>query len=77
MSGVKTLGIKPDATIKRRENAMNTPFVMLVDDEVPFVETMTKRLAKRDLNVISAFSGQEALEILDYQRNVDVVILDV
>jgi DNA-binding NtrC family response regulator len=50
---------------------------MLVDDEAPFVETMTKRLGKRDLNVISAFSGQEALEILDYQRNVDVVILDV
>jgi len=50
---------------------------MLVDDEAPFVETMAKRLGKRDLNVISAFSGQEALEILDNQRNVDVVILDV
>ena len=56
---------------------MTPPLVMLVDDEAPFVETMTKRLGKRDLNVISAFSGQEALEILDYQRNVDVVILDV
>jgi DNA-binding NtrC family response regulator len=38
---------------------------------------MTKRLAKRDLNVIAAFSGQEALEILDKHRDVDVVILDV
>ena len=56
---------------------MATDLVMLVDDEVPFVETMTKRLAKRELNVIAAFSGQEALEILDYQRDVDVVILDV
>ena len=56
---------------------MTTDLVMLVDDEVPFVETMTKRLAKRNLNVIAAFSGQEALEILDKQRNVDVVILDV
>ena len=56
---------------------MTTPVVMIVDDEAPFVETMTKRLAKRDLNVISAFSGQEALETLDYQRDVDVVILDV
>ena len=56
---------------------MTPPLVMLVDDETPFVETMTKRLEKRDLNVISAFSGQEALEILDYQQNVDVVILDV
>jgi len=56
---------------------MTPPLVMLVDDEAPFVETMAKRLGKRDLNVISAFSGQEALEILDNQRNVDVVILDV
>jgi DNA-binding NtrC family response regulator len=56
---------------------MATDLVMLVDDEVPFVETMTKRLAKRDLNVIAAFSGQEALEILDKHRDVDVVILDV
>ena len=56
---------------------MTPPLVMLVDDEAPFVETMTKRLGKRDLNVISAFSGQEAMEILDMHHNVDVVILDV
>ena len=56
---------------------MTTPLVMLVDDEAPFVETMTKRLKKRDLNVISAFSGQEALETLNKHQNVDVVILDV
>ena len=56
---------------------MATDLVMLVDDEIPFVGTMTKRLAKRDLNVIAAFSGQEALDILDKQPNVDVVILDV
>jgi len=56
---------------------MMPPSVMLVDDEVPFVETMTKRLARRDLNVIVAFSGQEALETLAEHQNVDVVILDV
>jgi DNA-binding NtrC family response regulator len=50
---------------------------MLVDDEVPFVETMTKRLEKRDLQIISAHDGQEALEKLDKNRNTDVVILDV
>ncbi|MDY7038666.1 MAG: response regulator [Thermodesulfobacteriota bacterium] len=56
---------------------MNASFVLLVDDEVPFVETMTKRLTKRNLRVIMAFSGQEALEKLDKNRNLDVVILDV
>jgi len=56
---------------------MTLPLVMLVDDEAPFVETMTKRLEKRDLRVITAFSGQEALKTLDKHQDVDVVILDV
>ncbi len=51
--------------------------VMLVDDEVPFVETMTKRLKKRDLDVYSAFSGMEALDALAEHSGVEVVILDV
>lgn len=56
---------------------MNAPLVMLVDDEVPFVETMLKRLGKRHLDVITAYSGQEALESLADYQNMDVVILDV
>ncbi len=56
---------------------MAAPFIMLVDDEVPFVETMTKRLSKRELAVITAFSGEEALEMVKKNRNLDVIILDV
>ena len=56
---------------------MRQSLIMLVDDEKPFVETMTKRLAKRELDVIPAFSGLEALEILEQNRNIDVLILDV
>ena len=51
--------------------------VLLVDDEVPFVETMTKRLIKRDLDILSAHSGSEALDILKENRSIEVVILDV
>ena len=51
--------------------------VMLVDDEVPFVDTMTKRLGKRNLDIVTAYSGQEALEKLATTGSVDVVILDV
>lgn len=51
--------------------------ILLVDDEAPFVETMGKRLAKRDLAVSSAFSGPEALEKLGSTKDIDVVILDV
>jgi len=55
---------------------MISPLVLLVDDEVPFVETMTKRLNKRELMVLPAYSGREALEKLE-KNGVDVVILDV
>ena len=56
---------------------MTNPIVMFVDDEVPFVETMKKRLEKRAITVITAFSGEEALETLESHQNTDVVILDV
>ena len=51
--------------------------VLLVDDEVPFVEAMTKRLTKRDLTIIPSYSGKEALEELKRNANIEVVILDV
>jgi DNA-binding NtrC family response regulator len=51
--------------------------ILLVDDEVPFVEAMTKRLARRDLEVEQAFSGQEALDKLTDGSNIEAVILDV
>ncbi len=51
--------------------------VLLVDDEAPFVETLAKRLAKRDLEISTAFSGEEALAVLGATSQVEVVILDV
>jgi DNA-binding NtrC family response regulator len=51
--------------------------VLLVDDEVSFIETMAKRLAKRNLSVASASSGEEGLAALAKDTQTDVVILDV
>ena len=56
---------------------MITTHVMLVDDEEPFVETMTKRLTKKGLNVVGVFSGHEALDKLASNKMIDVVVLDV
>ncbi len=56
---------------------MAIAYVLLVDDEAPFVETMTKRLTKRDLDVTTALSGPEALEQLAKKPTIEVVILDV
>jgi DNA-binding NtrC family response regulator len=53
------------------------PFnVLFVDDEVDFLETLLKRMKKRDLEVSGVKSGEEALEFLD-QNSADVVVLDV
>ncbi len=56
---------------------MNRTFVMLVDDELAFVDTMTRRLSKRGLEILQAYSGSEALESLAKNPKVDVVVLDV
>ncbi len=56
---------------------MSLANVLLVDDEIPFVETMSKRLKKRDLDIISAFDGPAALQRLKESTAIEVVILDV
>ena len=56
---------------------MSIANVLLVDDEVSFVETFSERLELRDFEISKAFSGEEALEVLDENKNVEVVILDV
>ena len=55
---------------------MATVRVLLVDDEVDFVSTLTKRMKKRRVKVSSVNCGEDALEYLD-QHPTDVVVLDV
>lgn len=50
--------------------------VMIVDDELDFLETIVKRLKARNIDVNGVESGYKALEILE-DRNPDVIILDV
>ena len=56
---------------------MNPTVVMLVDDETPFVETLTKRLSRRNILVNKAYSGMEAIDKLDAGDKIDAVILDM
>ena len=51
--------------------------ILLVDDEVPFVDTMIKRLTKREMDVLPAYDGKGALDKLKDDPRVEVVILDV
>lgn len=56
---------------------MSIARVLFVDDEVPFVEALSRRLDKRDLEIIPAYSGPEALKALAEKPGIEVVILDV
>ncbi len=51
--------------------------VLLVDDEGPFVDALSRRLGKRELTAVSALSGAEALEKLEKDSGIEVVVLDV
>jgi DNA-binding NtrC family response regulator len=50
--------------------------VLLVDDELEFLQTLVKRLTKRGLNIITAKSGEDALKIIGV-KEIDVAVLDV
>ncbi len=52
------------------------PKVLIVDDETGLRDTMYKRLKKRGLDVSTAGSGEEALDILTAD-SFDVIVLDI
>ena len=56
---------------------MSIAKVLMVDDEVEFVETFSERLNMRNLETLKANSGVEALQILENHRDIEIVILDV
>ena len=56
---------------------MGLASILLVDDEMPFVETMANRLKKRGFDILSAHTGLDALDQLSRHRSIDAVILDV
>ena len=50
--------------------------VLLVDDEIHFVEVLFKRLSKRNMDVTKTFSGTEGIQALR-QVDFDVAVLDL
>jgi DNA-binding NtrC family response regulator len=50
--------------------------IMLVDDEERFLSTTKKLLSKKGIDLLTALSGGEALEMLN-SHSIHVVILDV
>jgi len=50
--------------------------LLLVDDEKDFVNILSKRLKRRNIDVVKAYSGAEAIRVLRVQK-FDVALLDL
>ena len=51
--------------------------LLFVEDEVDLVEIITDTLKKLDVNFLSAKNGQEALEIIEQNIDIDIIITDI
>ncbi len=60
-----------------KESIQTDPIrLLIVDDEVGFVNILAKRLSRRNMEVASAYTGTEAIQILRKQ-DFDVAVLDL
>jgi DNA-binding NtrC family response regulator len=60
-----------------KESILTDPIrLLIVDDEVGFVNILAKRLSRRNMEVASAYTGTEAIQILRKQ-DFDVAVLDL
>ncbi|MFS1511043.1 ATP-binding protein [Chengkuizengella sp. SCS-71B] len=51
--------------------------ILIVDDEPTNIQVLLHLLSKQGFNVITAFSGKEALRKMEQYQNIDLAILDV
>jgi len=51
--------------------------VLVVDDNKDTVDILTRLLSRHGMNVLSAYSGHDCLEIVRSYATVDVILLDV
>jgi len=63
--------------MSEKENAeKNSVRVLLVDDEEGYVNVLSNRLSKRKIDVMKAYSGSEAIQVLR-KNDFDVAVVDL
>ncbi|WP_159799367.1 response regulator [Flavobacterium sp. MK4S-17] len=58
-------------------NILNNKTVLVVDDDVRNIYSLTKALEILKMNVLTAIDGKEALKVLEENPQVDIVLLDM
>jgi len=62
--------------VKKEKDQMDSIKLLLVDDEEGYVRVLSKRMAKRNIQVTAALSGSEAIQTLRRQ-DFDVAVVDL
>lgn len=64
-------------TLGGMDEVLKGKTVLIADDDVRNIFSLTKALEKHNMNVVSAIDGKEALKILDENPTVDIVLMDM
>jgi signal transduction histidine kinase/DNA-binding response OmpR family regulator/CHASE3 domain sensor protein len=73
----KKAGARKDRKHSGLGNVLQGKTVMVVDDDVRNIYSLTKALETLKMNVVTAIDGKEALKMLDQHPETDVVLLDM
>jgi len=63
--------------IRISSDVLDSKKVLVVDDDVRNLFALTAVFERSSLEVITAESGREALEILNKEKNIDIVLMDI
>ena len=63
--------------INKLNTILNNKTVLVVDDDVRNIYSLTKALESVKMSVITAIDGNEAMKALEQNKNIDVVLLDM
>ena len=63
--------------LNKLNNILNGKTVLVVDDDVRNIYSLTKALESVKMNVVTAIDGQEALKAMHKDASIDVVLLDM
>jgi len=64
-------------SLRSREDVLINKSILVVDDDVRNLFALTTAFERYNMNVITAESGQEAINILSENSNIDMVLMDI
>ena len=63
--------------LRSKNDVLTNKHVLVVDDDVRNLFALTTAFERYKINTITAESGKEAMEILDQNSNIDIVLMDI